>query len=184
MAKEKERRPGQKLRCPRCAIPAHALWLGPAEIDLCRTCAGMWFDRGELALVQKASEDEEIHRGIVEALKELRTFGRSGRQRTYLPCPVCTEPMKRVNFAKISGILLDRCPIHGTWASHDDAVRIFELLEDGGARLQAMVDEHRSTELARRLERLERQQAVNTTRLDLLDHRGRLHIVLDALGFL
>lgn len=33
----------------------------------------------------------------------------------YVPCPVCAQTMNRRNFGRISGILVDECPNHGTW---------------------------------------------------------------------
>lgn len=45
----------------------------------------------------------------------------------YLRCPVCNEVMSRVNFARVSGVILDVCRPHGAWfdAGQLRAVRRF-----------------------------------------------------------
>jgi Zn-finger nucleic acid-binding protein len=39
----------------------------------------------------------------------------------YLMCPICGAPMHRKNFARRSGVLVDVCPLHGTWFDRGEA---------------------------------------------------------------
>lgn len=39
----------------------------------------------------------------------------------YLMCTVCTAPMARQAFARLSGVIVDVCPRHGTWFDHREA---------------------------------------------------------------
>ena len=40
--------------------------------------------------------------------------------------------MLRINFADISGVIVDVCPRHGVWCEHDELRQIVQFVETGG----------------------------------------------------
>jgi Zn-finger nucleic acid-binding protein len=61
----------------------------------------------------------------------------------YVPCPVCSKLMNRVNFGNCSHVVVDVCAQHGTWFDRDELRRIVEFIRAGGldkARLREMGD--------------------------------------------
>lgn len=93
------------MNCPKCSsAPLEALVVDEVEVDRCRTCDGMWFDRGELGNLLDSREeslaallpgkDEEDHdhqagacpRHQVTLLKVLSLRNREVAVET---CPVC-----------------------------------------------------------------------------------------------
>jgi Zn-finger nucleic acid-binding protein len=44
---------GQRVACPSCTAFMSIVDLGGVTLDVCRTCSGVWFDRGELGTVVK-----------------------------------------------------------------------------------------------------------------------------------
>jgi hypothetical protein len=77
----------------------------------------------------------------------------------YRRCPVCADVMLRVNVARISGVIVDRCNEHGTYFDVDELHQLVQFLEGGGidrARArerQALSDERRQMNFMLDLER-------------------------------
>jgi Zn-finger nucleic acid-binding protein len=170
------------ITCPRCAAATDAVTLAAIELDICRSCRGLWFDRAELRSFGTAVSDDTMNAQITELLRELGSrVSRPAGSATYIACPVCSHQLSRTNYASISGIILHSCRHHGTWADHEAAVRLVELMAEGGeARLEELVARNNQ----RRLERIESTQVSHAARLSELDMRSRIHIILDALDFL
>jgi len=71
----------------------------------------------------------------------------------YRPCPECQRMMNRVNYARISGIIVDVCRDHGTWFDVHELPALLEFVKRGGLdRARARETEALATE-RRRLER-------------------------------
>ena len=51
---------------------------------------------------------------------------------TYLPCPLCHASMNRVNFGKVSGVIVDVCRKHGTWFDGGELTRVVAFVAGGG----------------------------------------------------
>ena len=175
----------QSIRCPRCAFETDVVRLASVELDLCRKCRGLWFDSAELRSFGDALSDSALNRQVLELMRELGSRSSRAGESAYIACPICQSEMSRTNYARISGIILHRCLPHGSWADHDAALRLIELMaNDGDARLRALEDERVKRELVQRVERLESGHASQEVRLSKLDLRGRIHLVLDWLDFL
>ncbi len=50
----------------------------------------------------------------------------------YWPCPACGSMMNRVNFSRVSGVVLDVCKAHGTYFDAGELHRVMRFIEDGG----------------------------------------------------
>jgi Zn-finger nucleic acid-binding protein len=69
--------------------------------------------------------------------------------------------MRRVNFARCSGVVIDVCRAHGTWFDRDELHRIVLFIRTGGLELSR---ERQMAELERERHRLEtkRREASDT----------------------
>lgn len=50
----------------------------------------------------------------------------------YMPCPLCHASMNRVNFGKVSGVIVDVCKAHGTWFDAGELTRVVAFASTGG----------------------------------------------------
>ena len=50
----------------------------------------------------------------------------------YVPCPQCHTSMNRVNFGKVSGVIVDVCKMHGTWFDAGELTRVVAFAAHGG----------------------------------------------------
>lgn len=120
-----------RLACPRCSRTMTQLTFDDGlVVDACQTCGGAWYDRGELEralqLLDRKAVGESIFRRVQKFLieeKEVR----------YLRCPHCGQLMSRQNYAKCSGVIVDRCPEHGVWLDAGELEKIHRFLNSGGA---------------------------------------------------
>ena len=51
----------------------------------------------------------------------------------YRKCPECEAFMHRRNFRKSSGVIIDRCAVHGTWLDADELEQIAGFILSGRA---------------------------------------------------
>ena len=107
------------LRCPRDGTTAqterHKGRFGHFEVDVCPTCGGVWFDKGEIA---DLCRDKEIERMIVEYA--------SGDSR--IECPRCGAEMAS---RPMSEVTLDVCPkCHGVWFDRGELEAAARVLAD------------------------------------------------------
>lgn len=57
---------------------------------------------------------------------------------SYVPCPMCHATMNRINFGKLSGVIIDVCHKHGTWFDAGELTRVITFVASGGlARTKA-----------------------------------------------
>jgi Zn-finger nucleic acid-binding protein len=118
------------LPCPRCTTALNAVDVGQSRIHDCSTCGGVWL---EIEAFRRITEDRETQSGFLDQLQpSLPKVNPSATNVRYVPCPICAKLMNRMNFARISGIVLDNCKQHGTWFDRDELRRIIEFVRAGG----------------------------------------------------
>jgi Zn-finger nucleic acid-binding protein len=79
----------------------------------------------------------DVARAPVVALDEVK----------YVPCPQCHTKMNRVNFGKVSGVIVDVCRAHGTWFDGGELTRIVSFAAAGGlAKTRAREEQERQEE--------------------------------------
>ena len=105
--------------------------LEPFEtILLCSTCQGCFVP-------------SPLDRAIVEAPEAFENMTVPDSPRVpdtvrYRVCPCCGQGMARRNFLRVSGIIVDCCPEHGTWFDAGELRAAINFVKDGGmARSQA-----------------------------------------------
>jgi Zn-finger nucleic acid-binding protein len=104
--------------------------VGGATLAECSTCGGSWVDGRTFEKI--VAEKEEQALVLSAALPGFETKTAHPRAERYWPCPVCTKLMNRVNFAHISGVVLDACRVHGVWFDADELRQLVEFLRSGG----------------------------------------------------
>ena len=67
-----------------------------------------------------------------------------------------SKMMNRFNFADRSGVIIDKCAMHGIWFDRDELRRIVEFIRSGGLTLAR---ERETEELKRQRMRLEAERA-------------------------
>jgi Zn-finger nucleic acid-binding protein len=54
------------------------------------------------------------------------------KKRFYIPCPECGELMNQKNYARISGVVIDVCKLHGIWFERHELRQIVNFIRTGG----------------------------------------------------
>ncbi|HVV71978.1 MAG TPA: zf-TFIIB domain-containing protein [Verrucomicrobiae bacterium] len=127
--------------CPRCRVDMKAVVIGGSNLRECPRCEGVWADATSLQQICADREKQAAVLGMANPLPE-GADGQIEQNIRYLPCPVCTKLMNRVNFARCSHVVVDVCAQHGTWFDKDELRRIVEFIRSGG------LDAARARELA------------------------------------
>jgi Zn-finger nucleic acid-binding protein len=112
--------------CPGCGEGLAGAHLGPVGLDLCLSCAGVWFDRDELAEVVRAGPAvlRRLH-GKVQTPQ-----GGQVRRMDSAACPVCRTPMTCVEYPSMPGIRMTACGhCSGFWLDSETLEGIAAWLE-------------------------------------------------------
>ncbi|HVJ92008.1 MAG TPA: zf-TFIIB domain-containing protein [Labilithrix sp.] len=134
--------------CPRCKAPLEAAggagaWEG-ARIHECPRCGGMFVPREVLADIlcraEVAGPFPDVRPGRIPPLAQV----------TYIPCPMCHASMNRVNFGKMSGVIVDVCRTHGTWFDDGELTRVVAFAASGGLEKARAREAEERKERARR----------------------------------
>lgn len=138
-----------RLSCPRCRQALARIRVGPAALDECPACGGLWSERAAFERILKDVEAQASALGRPSGVALL-----PGSQ-PYVPCPDCGRLMNRLNFARCSGVIVDVCRDHGTWLDRDELQRIVGFVRAGGLS-RARARKREDLELERR--RLRQQE--------------------------
>jgi Zn-dependent protease with chaperone function/Zn-finger nucleic acid-binding protein len=95
------------MNCPSCATPSlvETMAKGGVLIDCCKTCKGVWLDRGEVFLFSRKPRQ----------LEELLALETTGPIPSARECPRCRIALEEVPFLR-SDLRVDRCPAcEGYW---------------------------------------------------------------------
>ena len=169
------------LACPRCTGGGKtenliANLVGGTLLDECAACGGVWLNRAALEQVLAERDRPDI---LHAAGARFTTASApiAQEQVVYLPCPECGTRMRRHNFGRKSGVIVDTCKDHGTWFDRDELRRVIEFVQSGGleAARQAEVEELKRQAEAERA-------AARTTGPIMIDHsyRGRDSSAIDS----
>lgn len=140
---------------------------GAAGDDLylaeCATCHGVWVARESIDRMVASHADDSLLLALapgIAATRASRAIGVGDTNVRYRPCPECRTMMNRVNYARISGIIVDVCRDHGTWFDVHELPALLEFVKRGGLdRARARETE----QLASERRRLERERLMRTS---------------------
>lgn len=145
--------PEPSLDCVDCGMPLSVRPVAEVRVHECARCGGLWApaDRLERLVERVLPSQGAAAPGIDAAARPAVPRERGGNPVAqpvrYRRCPVCAAFMARRNWKRISGVVVDRCPEHGTWLDADELERIAGFVMSGGL------------ERARSLERREAERA-------------------------
>jgi Zn-finger nucleic acid-binding protein len=124
--------------CPRCRGPLDVAPGDDSRLHECPRCGGMFVPREALAEILCGAE-------VGGALREgaprrpshpgggsAELVGKALGDVRYVPCPLCHATMNRVNFGKVSGVIVDVCKRHGTWFDAGELTRVVAFAASGG----------------------------------------------------
>lgn len=115
--------------CPRCQGTLEPIRLGTHKLRECVECGGVWIDNRTFLAI---CHDRDA---IANEVRERTWPGASDDSVVrvgYVRCPECEVLMNRVNFARVSGVVVDVCREHGTWFGAGELRRVVEFVERGG----------------------------------------------------
>ena len=87
-----------QARCPSCPGQLEPVSYEGVNLDICRVCHGLWFDKGELAKFNKFDADFPLSPG--KGITKKRAGAR---------CPRCDVLMKVIQYAPGADFEVDRC---------------------------------------------------------------------------
>jgi Zn-finger nucleic acid-binding protein len=116
-----------KVRCPGCTSAPQRLHVGATTLLECAKCDGIWVDAD---VFEDLCADQEAQAAVLHRFGA-RTAAAAERIK-YRPCARCGKMMNRVNFGRLSGIVVDVCKGHGTYLDPGELHRIVEFIRSGG----------------------------------------------------
>src|SRR6185503_18045407 len=99
------------ISCPRCGTDLEAVVVGTTDLRECPDCEGLWADTVSLEQIWADREKQAAILGM-PSLIEPAESGAVEEKVRYLPCPECRKLMNRINFARISNVVVDVCKGH------------------------------------------------------------------------
>ena len=126
-ARARAESPAAPVRCPGCAGDLGRVDVGKTALLECTRCDGAWLDA---AAFEALCADEEAQAAVLH-----RYAGRDETARTpvkYRKCVRCGKMMNRVNFARLSGAIVDVCSGHGTFLDAGELHQIVAFIRAGG----------------------------------------------------
>jgi Zn-finger nucleic acid-binding protein len=117
--------------CPRCRIHLRRRSLGDYRPLECPMCCGLFVAASDLDALIRTQEEQ----GDIAASAQVREPERASllaEDVAYLKCPVCGTMMNRVNYGRISGVIIDSCKEHGHWLDAGELEKIARWVATGG----------------------------------------------------
>jgi Zn-finger nucleic acid-binding protein len=137
------------LPCPHCRAELSAVRVGQTAVRECGACGGLWLDN---AAFDALCADRERQASVLAFRAAAAAPAPAETRVRYRPCPQCGTLMHRVNFQRVSGVIVDVCRQHGTWFDADELRRIVQFIQGGGLEVARDRERMRLEEERRRLE--------------------------------
>ena len=113
--------------CPGCRGALQAVTVGDVAILDCAECDGLWIDASAF---ERICADREVQAAVLHGA--LPAAAAPEKRVSYRPCVRCGTMMNRVNFARLSGTILDVCKGHGTFLDAGELQAIVGFIQAGG----------------------------------------------------
>lgn len=110
--------------CPNCGGVMSPEALGSVQIDVCSTCAGMWFDEGELT---RALHGDQVE---VFSLDLEHTPIANVPTPKLMKCPKCECTLVRYTYQYSTGVKVDSCDQCGGVYLNDGELAAIEKVDD------------------------------------------------------
>jgi Zn-finger nucleic acid-binding protein len=150
------------LPCPGCRGTMALLRVGATELFECAACDGLWVD---------ATTFERLCTNADDQAAVLHQFSTPGAEKTapvrYRTCARCAQMMNRVNFGRLSGVVVDACRGHGTYLDAGELHRIVAFIQSGGLERARAAQIEELKERERRAVEAEQRAARERGRSDI-----------------
>lgn len=129
--------------CPACektTLRSRALRGNGVSALECTRCGGLWLGSEAFARLREvtlAGAEPSPDPAVIKADARARRPAPRTAGPQYRRCPICSVRMNRINYARQSGILLDRCATDGIWFDGDELDAVIRWMRLGGERLTA-----------------------------------------------
>jgi Zn-finger nucleic acid-binding protein len=101
----------------------------------------------------------------------------------YVPCPLCHRTMNRVNFGKVSGVIVDVCREHGTWFDGGELTRVVSFAAAGGLAKTRAREEQEKRDIAKHANLQHAQFMIANTRSEAQERLEEWRSFLHELFF-
>jgi Zn-finger nucleic acid-binding protein len=133
-------------------------WVKVGTTDLleCDSCDGTWL---EAAAFDHLCADRESQAGLLAyppAASPAAGTSAPPPHIHYRPCPRCGKLMNRMNFARLSGTVVDVCKGHGTFLDRGELHQVVRFILEGGMDRLRRIEREQLIEEQRRLLELQR----------------------------
>ena len=119
------------MQCPKCSAAMNTRTVAGLEIDVCSSCAGLWFDQDELRNL-KDQADPFLSWMHFEIWKHKDKFKLS-QQATQ--CPKCHLSLVRIEYDDTE-VEIEYCPqCQGTWLDQGEFTSIIGALQSEAANM-------------------------------------------------
>ena len=144
--------------CPACGdgrrLNSRALGDTNFTVLECGVCAGLWLGAEVFRTLEERARKLAPPAADPAALRAeaaSRPHAAAAAGRFYRPCPSCKALMTRVNFERVSGILIDRCHDHGIWFDATELDAVLRWIKLGGERAADEIEQQEARARASQL---------------------------------
>jgi len=118
--------------CPRCrALLRRRDVLGYKPLE-CPMCCGLFVAVADLEELIGEQKQRFEHAAGAGTSAEPERASLAPEDVAYLKCPECGKMMNRVNYGRISGVIIDTCKTHGHWLDPGELEKIARWVSTGG----------------------------------------------------
>lgn len=127
------------LSCPCCGVALTAEIVGSFDYRRCNACGGVWLEPETFRALCEADASGAARPRTWGAAPGAGTAttdaaGSPSRHVRYVRCPQCDDVMNRVNFARVSGVVIDVCRPHGAWFDAGELRAVRRFVRESGLR--------------------------------------------------
>lgn len=134
------------LQCPQCRVNLAGRHFESIDYAECSRCGGLFLEKAVFDSVTRDAELRSRLHGIEPAVTTRPGMLGPVRYRKY---PGCRALMNRVNYGRISGVVIDVCRKDGIWFDRGELSAIVAFLEnDGSERIRGRERESMREEIA------------------------------------
>jgi Zn-finger nucleic acid-binding protein len=148
----------QSTACPACNGRMRWVKVGATDLLECETCDGTWLEAPtfERLCASRESQAGMLNHRPMTAEPAGSVLHKAQEGIHYRPCPRCKKLMNRLNFARLSGAVIDVCKGHGTFLDRGELHQVVRFILDGGLDRVRRVEREELIEEQRRLRELQR----------------------------
>ncbi len=117
--------------CPRCVVKMRRRVVGDHRPLECPICCGLFVDATDLdRMISQQEKKVAASAGLVTEQPVKAELER--QDVVYVKCPVCDNMMNRLNYGRLSGVIIDYCRDHGYWLDSGELEKIARWVATGG----------------------------------------------------